>query len=274
VQIDAYYAQAWALLSIAQSNLRYGFGQPVDDGFAAAHTALAIDPTIAEARCAMIRRFEEKGLSEKVSAELEMALRLGPDSWEVNKEAARVYLRQGRVGDAARHFEKAASIMESDVHAWGMLLSCYHALGDKAAERKAAEMSIAQAEKVLAQDPSNGAAMSFGATGHAALGQADRATEWMNRAMLIDPDNNNMRYNFACMLAVYFRDTEGALTLLERSFATVGGNQIRLAEKDPDLDSLRDDPKFQKMFARARKRLGIEDAPAPSSPAPATPAAT
>ena len=43
--------------------------------------------------------------------------------------------------------------------------------------------------------------MSFGAGGLAALGETDRAREWMERAMLIDPDNLNMRYNFACMLA-------------------------------------------------------------------------
>jgi adenylate cyclase len=56
VEIDPYYGQAWALLAIAQSNLRYGFGYEVDDGVAAAHAALAIDPTNAEAHCAMARR--------------------------------------------------------------------------------------------------------------------------------------------------------------------------------------------------------------------------
>src|SRR5205085_4092738 len=49
VEIDPYYARAWALLAIAQSSLRYGYGEKVDDGYAAAHAALAIDPTIAEA---------------------------------------------------------------------------------------------------------------------------------------------------------------------------------------------------------------------------------
>src|SRR6185369_2579331 len=34
VEIDPYYADAWALLAIAQSSLRYGFGRNVDDGFA------------------------------------------------------------------------------------------------------------------------------------------------------------------------------------------------------------------------------------------------
>src|SRR3954453_7055429 len=57
VELDPNYAQAWALLAIAQSSLRYGFGQEVDDGYVAAHTALAIDPTIAEAHLPMLRRF-------------------------------------------------------------------------------------------------------------------------------------------------------------------------------------------------------------------------
>src|SRR6476646_10740221 len=69
VAIDPYYAQAWALLSIAQSNLRYGFGYVVDDGMAAAHTPIAIDPTIAEAHCAMARRLEERGRAEDALAE-------------------------------------------------------------------------------------------------------------------------------------------------------------------------------------------------------------
>ena len=37
----------------------------------------------------------------------------------------------------------------------------------------------------------------------------------MDRALLIDPDNLNMRYNFACALAKYLNDREGALNMLE-----------------------------------------------------------
>ena len=46
------------------------------------------------------------------------------------------------------------------------------------------------------------------------LGEAERAKEWINRAMLIDPDNVNARYNFACALACYLGETDAALTLL------------------------------------------------------------
>ncbi len=34
------------------------------------------------------------------------------------------------------------------------------------------------------------------------LGEGDRAKEWAERAVLIDPDNLIMRYNLACDLAV------------------------------------------------------------------------
>src|SRR5206468_9615680 len=46
VEIDHQYAEAWALLAIAQSSLCYGFSRAVDDGFAAANAALSINPAI------------------------------------------------------------------------------------------------------------------------------------------------------------------------------------------------------------------------------------
>ena len=257
VQLDPYYGQAWALLAFAQSTLRYCFGCEVDDGFAAAHAALSIDSNIAEAHCTMARRLEERLLFAEADAKMETALRLDPDSWDVNREIARVYLRDGRIAEAARYFERAVSLMESDVQSWARLVTCYRALGDVPRVRKAAETTVAQAEQVLAHDPSNGAAMSFRARGYAALGEMERAKEWMDRAMLIDPDNLNMRYNLACMIAVHFDEKDVAISLLERNFANGGVLNVKAAETDPDLDRLRDDHGFQAMLDCAKKRLGM-----------------
>lgn len=99
------------------------------------------------------------------------------------------------------------------------------------------------------------------------LGQTERAREWIERAMLIDPDNLNIRYNFACILATYLHDNEAALNLLERNFAEASGLQIKTAVTDPDLDPLRDDPRFQRMLATAQKRLGIKPKAAATPPA-------
>ena len=260
VEIDPYYARAWALLAFAQSNLRYVFRCQVDDGFAAAHSALTIDPGIAEAHCPLVRRLEDRRCYEDADAEIEKALRLDPESWEVNKEAARVRFRQRRLDEAAQLLEKAVSVMETDVHAWARLVTCYNALGDRRAKKAAAEGTIAQAEKVLAQDPSNGAAMSFGALAYAALGRGETAREWMERGLLIDPDNALMRYHLAGMLAGYLDEKEQAFSLLERNVPTVSNFHISMAETEPDFDALRDDPNFESLLQRARKRLGIQPA--------------
>src|SRR5206468_5843132 len=131
VEIDPYYADAWALLAIAHSSLRYAFGRDVDDGFAAAHAALAIDPDIPQARLPIVKRHQQRGNHEKAAAEMEKALRLGGDSWEVNREAGRYFLNQRDIATATRHYERAVELVDNDFHSWAMLSTCYQAAGDK-----------------------------------------------------------------------------------------------------------------------------------------------
>jgi adenylate cyclase len=194
---------------------------------------------------------------------MEAAIRLGPESWEVNKEAGRFYLMKRDVPAATRHYEKAAELVETDFHAWAMLSTCYQALGDAAKLGHSAKMMVAEAQLAVQQDPSNGGALGILAGGYALLGEKEKTREWIDRAMLVDPDNLNMRYNFACVLAI-MGDKEGALKMLQSTLSISGAYQVRIAETDTDFDSIRDDPRFQKMLDGAKKRLGIAE------PAPAT----
>jgi adenylate cyclase len=272
VEIDPDYASAWALMAIAEANLCFGFGKKEVDGLRAAERALSLDPNIAEAHSVKARYLFETGLTDQANEEIELSLRLNPESWEVNREAARILYRERRMAQSARHFEKAVSIFETDFHSWGMLSSCYAALDDQENLLRCAKMMVSQAERVLADDPSNGAALGIIAGGLATLGETERAKEWIERALLIDPDNLNMRYNFACVLATHRHepDPEGALDLLEPVFAQMSGSLFSSALVDPDLDTLRESPRFQKMIGAAKQRFGIDEeisAPAASHPA-------
>jgi adenylate cyclase len=123
-------------------------------------------------------------------------------------------------------------------------------------------MMVAQAQAAVQQDPSNGAALGILAGGHALLGEQEKTREWIDRALLVDPDNLNMRYNFACILSI-MGDKEGALKMLRSILPLAGEYQVRVADSDTDLDSIRDDPRFQKTIVDAKKRLGIgEEIPA------------
>ena len=108
---------------------------------------------------------------------------------------------------------------------------------------------------VVAQDPANGSAMSHGVAALAALGESERAKEWAERALLLDPDNTNMRYNFACMYILDLHDHEAALEILESVLAKVRIEALRWIRTDPDLDAIREHPRFKAMLAAAEARL-------------------
>src|SRR5204862_1105538 len=158
---------------------------------------------------------------------------------------------------AIHYFEKAVSLEQGDFGSSGMLITCYTALGNHDAARRAAEVTLARAEKVLAQDLNNGSAMGHGSNALAVLGQRERAKDWMGRALLIDPENMAMRYNFVCALANHLDDPDGALEMLGPAFEKMGTGLINHAKVDPDFDPLREHPRFKAMLAAAEKRLEL-----------------
>ena len=85
----------------------------------------------------------------------------------------------------------------------------------------------------------------------------------MRRALLIDPDNLQMRYNFACTLAISLGDPEAALAMLGPALERDAGALVRGAPNDPDLAGLRDAPRFQAMLAAAQSRLAAGEAEPP-----------
>jgi adenylate cyclase len=269
IELDPNYPQAWALMGLAQSNLFHGFAAHgvVDDGTAAAGRALELDPNIAEAHLPRAWRLAEQRRHDEANAELAIALELNPESWEVNKEAARIFYRQRKTDEAARHLERAIRVMETDYHGLGMLFAYYSGSGDTEATRRTAQKTIEQVEKVLASDPDNGAALAFGALSLAALGNVDRARNWIERGLLVDPDNLMMRYNFGWGLNKIFGDPEGAIEMLAPVMTNAGANIIRLAANDPNLDNLRDDPRFDSMIRAAQERVGLASEPVATSPA-------
>jgi len=122
-------------------------------------------------------------------------------------------------------------------------------------------MTAERAEQVISQDPTNGGALAAGAMALAALGEFQRARDWMERALVIAPDNLTTRYNLGCMVSAYMNDPDAALDVLEPFYASVPSMaHIKHGDVDPDLDPLRDIPRFEKMVADAKSRLGATEA--------------
>ena len=279
ISLDADYAEAWALLAVAQASLRYHHGRDVDDGLAAAEQALKLNPMLAAAYSVRARHLAEHGDLAGAEAEIRRALELEPNSWEANREAARLLMQQRRVEEAMQHYTLAASLDENDFHSCMMLLTCLQAQGATDRKPDVAQRMLERSERVLKEDSLNASALGVSAAALTITGDLDKAKERIQRAMVVDPDNINMPYNFACMLATWVGDLEGALDMLEPMMPRQSRSLMLTMLADPDMDPLRDHPRFKRMVAEAMKRTGVTEdmiprearKPAAASPAAAAP---
>ncbi|HEX6072491.1 MAG TPA: TIR domain-containing protein [Sphingomicrobium sp.] len=268
-EIDPNYAKAWALIALAQAEMRFRHDRP-EDALTAAERALEIDPNLPEALCVKARYLaDEDGKPEEADRQIQTALRLDPESWEVNKEAARLLSRTGKMREAIPFFEKAAALVESDFHSTGMLETCYAAIGDAAGLKRSAEMTFERAQRVLAQDPAIGSALGFGAVALAILGDGVRSKEWIKRALLMDPDNFTMRWNLVCSLSRYLGDTDAAIDLLATFIDRSPPAMVKYLRLDTDLDPLRDDARFEQMVKAQEERVASTGSVVQQAHAPA-----
>jgi adenylate cyclase len=253
LEIDADYARAWALLAIGLSIQRFG-GESVEGGMDAAERALALDPSLPDAHAAKGRVLTGLGRYDEAVRELNIALGLDPDSYEANAAAARCAVATHRHDDAIEYLEKAAQVYPTDFWALGMAVQAYEAVGDEAGAKSAARRALDRIEKIIATEPDHGTATSFGVTALVTLGETDRAMEWAERALLLDPDNFNLHYNLACSM-VKARHTDRALELLSGVLERAHPDGLRWLKVDTDLDPIRDDSRFKAMLAAAEARL-------------------
>ena len=71
---------------------------------------------------------------------------------------------------------------------------------------------------------------------------------WADRAQTTDPEDPLVLYNLGCVYS-NLGELDKALNVLDEAI-TFGMGQKEWLEHDPDLDPLRDDPRFAELLAR------------------------
>ena len=258
IDIDPGYARAWALLAIGQTLLDLD-GVKGEDGSEAAQKALSLDPNLAEAHAARARLLIGTGRYEEAKAAVDRAIQLDPDSYDVHAAAARYCIATQRYDEAIRHLAQAAAIVETDAWSMGMMIMCYDAKHDAEGARTAAKNALERVEKIVAAEPDHGNALGFGVGALVTLQQRDRAMEWAARALLLDPENRNLRYNMSCSM-VRLHEFDRALELLEPIFDSANRQGFEWFKIDTDLDAIRSDPRFKALLERTQARLDADSA--------------
>lgn len=248
-QIDPDYALAYAGIANASAlnHMYYPSSQAdLEQADANARKALELDPELADAHTArgfvlfLQRNFDE------AQEEFRTAIRLDPHQFEARYFFARACFQQGRLEEAADLFDEAFTVRE-DYQAAFFAAQSREALGQRELADVGYARALEVAEKHMDLNPDDPRAATMRAVALCRLGRMEEGVHWAERALSIDPNDAGVRYNVACLYALEGL-TDKAIECLEDA-VRVGFGHHDWIEHDPDLDSLRDDPRFQALLA-------------------------
>ena len=258
LQLDPEYARAWALLSICQADIRFTADNSGQYGLEAAERALELDPNLADAHAAKGRILLAVGKVDESAEYHRRALALAPESYEVNVGAARWAIYTHNQLQALEYLEAASKADPTDFWAAGMAIQVCEELGDAKRAVAAAQESLARVERALEREPDNTSALAFGVAALVRLGQIERARDWAELVLLIDPENNsNALYNTSCGLAKA-GEADLALELLAQVAAKIGLEGVLWIREDGDWAEFHGDPRFENIINDAERRLAAE----------------
>ena len=213
---------------------------------AASRKAVQLAPKLAEAHAS--RGVALSTLRNYPGAEKEfgVAIRLDPGLYEAHYFYGRACLAQGKYKEAIERFQAAAVVRPEDYQVRCFLGMAYTGLGQKAKAAAAYAHAIEVAKQQLSVNPGEVRALYLGAIAWARIGKTRQALAWAAKALALDSEDSAVLYNVACLYAVLHRK-KAALKCLRRVVRS--GWRKEWIKNDPDLDSLRDNPEFQRLVS-------------------------
>jgi adenylate cyclase len=251
IEIDPAYALAHAGLADASSVLYTWYDKNtahLERADAASFRALELDPDLAEAHAARAHVLALTDHYDEAKDEFETAIRLDPTFYEAYYHYGRAALMHGRFEKSAQMFEKAFAVRPDDYQAPLLVTQVYRSLGKEPEVREAYERGVRLVEKYLKLNPEDQRALVLGANALWLMGHPERALEWANRALALDPENPSVLYNLGCFYSIAGASKK-ALDCLEKS-AEIGTISKEWVEHDSDLDPIRAEPRFQALLEK------------------------
>jgi adenylate cyclase len=249
IELDPLYARAYAGVADCDSflYLDYSEGSSLDGILANCAKALELDNTLAEARASRGLALSASQKYREAASEFESAIAANPNLFEAHYFYARSCFVQGKLEEAAMHWERAAEIKPDDCQSAFLPGQVYRSLGRLQDEEKTTRRGIERAERELARNPENARSAYLLAVGLAFFGEAEKAKHWAARALAIDPDDVMTKYNIACFHAL-LGESDRAFDLLEELMPRGNADMKAWVMNDSDFDGLHSHPRWQKLL--------------------------
>ena len=239
-QLDEGFIKAWAQLtvSLAMNAIYHGNSDSCKRAQGAARELLRLAPEQAETYSAYGMSLLAAEKYAEAIIQFEKAIAIDPRNFDAHNNYARAAFHQGDSKKALEMFEKAASCNPEDWETVLLSISIYKQFGDRKGVIAACREGRKRVERFLQIYPNNQRAYYLGASTFLHLDDEQQAREWVEKALQIAPNDPATRYNAGC----FYANVGDA----DRAFANLQGSITSRSwvENDPDLDSLRGDPRF------------------------------
>ncbi len=210
----------------------------------ASRRAVELAPELPEVSAARGFVLFQLGRSSEAEPMFRRTLEADPQQYEARYYYARLCFQHGRFEDAARLFEAACEVRE-DWDAQFFAAQSLAALGQDAVPAYRRALDIVT--RHLALNPDDARAATMRAVAHMRVGETAAGLAWAERAVQIDPEDAGVRYNVACLYSLA-GEIDRAIDDLYESLRCGFGN-VEWFSRDPDLEPLRGDPRFQALLA-------------------------
>jgi adenylate cyclase len=250
VELDPGYGLAWAKLASTyahESMCSKRVAGVRNEARRVSLKALELAPEIPESHIArgiahsIFREYREADL------EFETAIGLNPNSFGAWFTYARSKTCQGDVPKAIEFYQKAADVSPEDYQSVLLQVSLLKSRGDLKGARAKAQEGLRRARAFLKLNPDDNRAWNMGASALQTLGKTSEAEEWIQTSLRNSPRDSVITYNAACFYAL-IGNIDKSLDYLAQS-ADVGCLNLDWLEQDSDLDSIRDNPRFEEIIS-------------------------
>ncbi len=249
IELDPDYALAYTGVADS-SSLLYTYFDARDFNLRqadkASKRALELEPGLAEAH---VSRGIVTSLTHQFSEaeeEFTKAMKLEPKLFEAAYWYGMGLMAEGRFEDAIKMFDRASNLRPEDYQSAHFMGQAYKSLGKHEEKELQMRRGLQLMEGSLELNPDDARAANLAAGVFASLGEAEPAVKYAERSLAIDPEDPMLLYNVACMYSSLGR-IDQAITCLERAVDKGFGHREWI-DNDPDLEPLRDNPKYQSII--------------------------
>jgi serine/threonine protein kinase/Flp pilus assembly protein TadD len=249
ISLDSRYAEAYAGLGEAYA-VKYAYFERkeiwLEQAMELSLKAIMYDPSLSEAYAALSLVYFYKASYDEALTAVQKALNLDPNNFFGYWILARIYHTTGRDQEAIEPLKNVLKLNPNFYVAYSDMRMVYESMNDTEKFNEINTEGVKFFPKYLENNPDDSRARILYANFLLITGDVEKAKSEVTTALTLNPNDNVMMYNAAC---VYARINEKKLAIdTLKTIILAGYEDFDWMRKDPDFENIKNNPEFLELI--------------------------